>query len=120
MKNLVIKNEISNPERTYEFNLEFMHGDADGYSTETMFVSQDNPMLQEYANFLASLKGEENGNKLHKEFFKNEKFKTDEFEELCFDYPYDNTADYAYPASCTGLNIFYYDEMGKKFDVKLE
>lgn len=124
MKKLIIKNKLSNPERTYEFHLNFMHGDGDDYSKDIIHVSQDNPMVQEFANFLASLKNEESPHKVHGEFFaklqENNKELKKELREIYIDYPYDNTSDDTYPASFNGLDIFYYDEIGNKFVVKLE
>lgn len=118
MKTLKIKNEIENLKSSYEFNLKFMHGDADGYSTETIDVSENHPKLLEFANFLDSLKGRNEAEKKHSNFF--EKVENDvDYEELHFDYPYDNTSDYSHPASCQGLKIYYYDSNGKKFQVEL-
>ena len=120
MKKLKIGKEIENPKSIFQFELSFVHGDADGYSSEIIEISESHPKLLEFANFLNSIskKGRETAEQKHAEFFQN--IEDEDYEGLHFDYPYDNTSDYSYPASCQGLDIFYYDANGKKFKVTLE
>ena len=118
MKILKIKNEIENLKSLYEFNLKFMHGDGDGYSTETIDVSENHPKLLEFANFLDSLKGRNEAKKKHIDFFEKAENNV-YYDELHFEYPYDNTSDYSHPAYCEGLRIYYFDSNGKIFPVQL-
>lgn len=91
--------------------LEFMHGDADGYSTEEIPVKHDD--VVEFANFLVRC-----GNTTP-ESSGGPGYRTVEgYERFGRDFPRD--LSYDCEASLVGYNFFYYDAFGRKSHVKLE
>lgn len=97
----------------FVIEVEFMHGDADAYTTED-FICDDEA---ECKSVMESLKGDipmnpaEGGDEnLYREW-ELKVFKSEDF------IPYDTTG-YDCPASYEGASAFFYDQNGEKFEVK--
>ena len=111
---------------TYEVCLTFMHGDADLDTKEFLYFDTVQEVTKFYYAFLEFLKvGWDHYNRCFPEFNRREFFENLEIEEdsklgKMFDspseyfWPDDETCE-VYLATPTEIEIFYYDEAGRKY-----
>ena len=116
-RSLVIKRQTDNPKNAIELYTEVMHGDGDSYDKNKILF---------YKNGKGVVNGQANFDDFEKaiEFLKNGNLSDigdeneDYFLELgCIDY--DEYADYGFEIA-TVEEVFYYDDMGNKYDAHID
>ena len=114
--------EIVNPSLTYEVSIQYMHGDADKYETQVLFIADENVAL-ELVEMLetitkATRRDRAKFAKIYPQFFDEEFIGDDRYDDIYVSWPGDCTCDSMYPAAISGYEVFYFNENGVKFEVK--
>ena len=103
----------SNPRKTFRFELEYMHGDADGDSTDVFDIENEDHAIA----FDKFLKANENKGRHCDEWEDSDFF--DESMELDFYWMYD-AGGTDHQASYEGYTLTYFDENGIEFEAEIK
>jgi len=114
--------EIVKPNLTYEVSIQYMHGDADKYETQVIFI-KDESVVTELIEILETItkNTKRNRSKFLKEYpqFFDEEFVGDfRYNDIFVDWPGDCTCNNMYPAAFDGYEIAYFDDSGNKYRVE--
>ena len=129
---IIIGNKI-NPvtyKNVYKFDIEFMYGDADGYTNEVVFVRDENPNLKKFVKFLQNCqkaypngrRGDDNYNDVVEdwELFCSDGSwpKKDKNNIIQFFWPYDPGGDIQ--ASFESFKITYFNDICVEHEVEIK
>lgn len=111
-----------NPKNAYGVYLEFMHGDADGYTEERIAVFQADTKVDRNGNALEDCIGlmrriEELDRQCYLRKEEDRLLSLPHYEKFIDYWPGDNTCDGQYPAAFDGWYVRYYDAAGNEFEV---
>jgi hypothetical protein len=107
-----IGSKVKQPKNVYLLDIKLMHGDADAYThLELEFIEKEKHELIAILDILSQLGGHQNYRKYHN---------VQGFDELLYyDWDLDSTCDGMYLASYDGYKLYYFNEDGEKFNVKV-
>ncbi len=119
------KIDTTNPMSTYEVSVRYMHGDADKYETEIVFI-KDKDVALEFVEAINEITKNRNKKrerttwaKKYPHFFDEECTIDDaKYEDTYLTWPGDCTVNGMYSAAIESCQIFYFDEDGIKFEVE--
>lgn len=119
MKYKLVPLKNKRPKNKWVISAEFVHGDADSYTTEVTYYKEEEEFLKAVSSLNFGMDIENNSNYSYREREKAYEDWAAEFseEEYGFFIPWDATSNYNYRAKFENRTYYHYDKDGNKFMV---